>query len=336
MDENILKSLSNYVTPDLISKASSMLGESESGISQAMNAAIPSLLGGLASKADSPDVMDGIMNLVNQGGFDADSVLSDLPSLLSGKGSKSALNALNSGGNMMQMLFGDKQSGMFDTLANSAGIKSSSVKALMSMAAPMVLGYIKKSGFNASSLMKTLLSHKSDIASMLPKGMSSMMGLDSSLGDKVKRAVDKVEDEVKETVHKVEDSIPEKPKNKWMWPLIIIAAVLLLFYFMRNCNGSEAESPATNQVETEATQGIYAKATKAELDESYEVGLNPDAATIAQFEERAGKKFSMYRAYDYVEEGWLSASWETDLSSAAKKAADHKAKTGHNTGVRWK
>jgi hypothetical protein len=121
-----------------------------------------------------------------------------------------------------------------------------------------------------------------------------------------------------------------------MWPLIIIAAVLIIFYFMRNCNGSEAESPATNQVETEATDGIYAKATKAELDESYEVGISPDAATIAKFEERAGKKFSMYRAYDYDEEGWLSASWETDLSSAAKKAADHKAKTGHSTGVRWK
>ena len=271
--------------------------------------------------------------MVNQKGFDADSVLSDLPSLLSGKGNESVMD---SGGNMLQMLFGNNQSDIFDALANSAGIKSSSAKALLGMAAPMVLGYIKKSGFDASGLVKSLLSQKSDITSMLPKGMSSMMGLDSSLGDKVKKAVDKVEDEVKETVHKVEESIPDKPKNKWMWPLIIIAAVLLLFYFMRNCSGSEAESPATNQVETEAAQGIYAKATKAELDESYEVGLNPDAATIAQFEERAGKKFSMYRAYDYDEEGWLSASWETDLSSAAKKAADHKAKTGHSTGVRWK
>ena len=333
MSENLLESLSSYVTPDLISKASSMFGEPEKGVSQGMTTGIASLLGGLTSKADSSDVMDGIMSMVNQKGFDADSVLSDLPSLLSGKGNKSVMD---SGGNMLQMLFGNNQSGIFDALANSAGIKSSSAKAIMGMAAPMALGYIKKSGLDASGLVNSLLSQKSDITSMLPKGMSSMMGLDSSLGDKVKKAVDKVEDEVKETVHKVEDSIPEKPKNKWMWPLIIIAAVLILFYFMRNCGGSEADSPATNQVETEAAQGIYAKATKAELDESYEVGLNPDAATIAQFEERAGKKFSMYRAYDYDEEGWLSASWETDLSSAAKKAADHKTKTGHSTGVRWK
>lgn len=342
MDENILKSLSNYVTPDLISKASSMLGESESGISQAMNAAIPSLLGGLASKADSPDVMDGIMNMVNQKGFDADSVLSDLPSLLSGKGGSAAMDA---GGNMMQTLFGDKQSGMIDTLAKSAGIKSSSVKALMAMAAPMVLSYIKKSGFNASSLMKSLLSQKSDITSMMPKGMNSLMGLDDSLGDKVKKAFDKVEDEVRDTVDKVEDgvrdtvdkvedTISEKPKNKWLWPLIIIAAVLVLFYFMRNCNGNEA--PATNQIETEAASAIYAKATKAELDESYEVGANPDAATIAQFEEKAGKSFTMHRGYCYDEEGWLNASWGADITAAATAAADHKAKTGHNTGVRWK
>ena len=79
MDENLLKSLSSYVTPDLISKASSMLGESESGISKGMTSAIPSLLGGLVSKADNSDVLGGLMNLVNQKGFDAESVLSDLP-----------------------------------------------------------------------------------------------------------------------------------------------------------------------------------------------------------------------------------------------------------------
>ena len=321
MAENLLESLGKYVTPDLISQASSMLGESEGGISKGMNAAIPSLLGGLVGKADSSDVMDGIMGMVNQKGFDADSILSDLPSLLSGKGNKSVMD---SGGNMLNMLFGNNQSGMIDMLANSAGIKSSSAKAMMGMAAPMVLGYIKKSGFNASSLVSSLLSQKKDITSMLPKGMNSLMGFGEDVGD-----------EVKKRVGQVTDSVTEKPKNKWLWPLIIIGALLVIFYLMRNCGG-ETDTPATNTIETETTQGIYGKATQMELDESYEVGANPDAATIAKFEEKAGKKFSMYRAYDYDDDGWLSASWETDLASAAKKAADRKAKTGHNTGVRWK
>jgi hypothetical protein len=333
MDENLLKSLSSYVTPDLISKASSMLGESESGISKGMTSAIPSLLGGLVSKADNSDVLGGLMNLVNQKGFDAESVLSDLPSLLSGTGSKSVMDG---GSKMLQMLFGDNESGVFDMLADSAGIKSSSAKALMGMVAPLVMGYIKKSGFDASSLVKTLMSHKGDIASLLPKEMNSMMGLSDSFGDKVKKAVDKVEDEAKKAVDKVEDSIPEKTKNKWLWPLVIIAVVIALFFLMRNCNDDSAEAPATNQIESDATQAIFGKATQAELDESYEVGANPDAETIAKFQERAGKTFTMQRGYCYVEEGWLSPSWGTDLTAAATAAAEHKAKTGHNTGVRWK
>lgn len=333
MDDNLLKSLSSYVTPDLISQAASMLGESESGISKGMSSAIPSLLGGLLSKADSSSVMDGLMGLVNQKGFDADSILSDLPSLLSGKGSKSVMD---SGGSMLNMLFGDQESGMFDMLANSAGIKSSSAKALMGMAAPMVLGYIKKSGFDASSLVSSLLSQKNDITSMLPKGMNSLMGLDSSLGDKIKRAVDKVEEEVKETVEKVEDSFEEKPKNKWMWPVIIIVAILVVFFLMRNCGGDEPTAPATDQIETEAVQATYGKATQEELDASYEVGADPDAETIAKFQERAGKTFEQYRGYCYVEEAWLNPAWQTDRTVAGAAAADHKAKTGHNTGVRWK
>ena len=321
MDDNLLKSLSKYVTPDLISKASSMLGESESGISEGINSALAATMGGLVNKAESPDTMDGIMNLLNQKDFDSDSILSDLPSLLSGTGSKSAMD---NGSNMLKMLFGSNQSDMFDTLAKSVGIKGSSAKALMGMAAPMVMGYIKKSGFDASTLVSSLLSQKKDIASMLPKGMNSLMGLGENVGDQVKKQVDHVT-----------DSVTEKPKNKWLWPLIIIAAVLVIFYLMRNCNGSTPDTPATNQIET-ATQGIYAKSTKEELDVSYEVGLNPDPTTIAQFEERAGKKFTQHRGYWYEEEGWLNAGWETELSAASKAAADHKANTGHNTGVRWK
>jgi len=332
MDKSLLESLNNYITPDLITKASTMLGESESGISKGLNSALPALLGGLLSKADSSDGLDGVMNLVNQKGFDADSVLSDLPSLLSGKGSTSVLN---SGGNMLDMLFGDNQSGLFDTLADSAGIKGSSAKALLGMAAPMVLGYIKKSGIDASSLVKSLMSQKGDITSLLPKGMNSLLGVKDSFGDKVKEAVEKVEDEAKHAVDTAEDSLTEKPKNKWLWPLIIIAAVIVIFYLMRNCDGS-SDAPASNTIETEAAAEVYAKATQMELDESFEVGANPDATTIAKFEEKAGKKFSVHRGYCYVEESWLNPSWESDLTAAAKAAADHKTKTGHNTGVRWK
>lgn len=313
MSENLLKSLTSYVTPDLISKASSLLGESSTGISNGMSAAIPSLLGGLLNNADKTDVMDGVMGLVNQKDFDADNVMSNLSSLLGDQASKSVMG---SGNSLMQMLFGNKQSGLIDMIAGSTGIKSSSALKLMGMAAPMVLGYIKKSGFNVTSLTKALFSQKDDITSMLPKGMNSLMGF----GDKVASEVSKAADSVK-------DAVPGKPKNKWLWPVIILAGIIVLFLITRNCDGDSAE-PASTQV-------IYGTATQAELDASFELGANPDAETVAKFQERAGKTFSAYRGYCYDEKGWLNPSWDSDITASAAAAADHKAKTGHSTGVRW-
>ena len=314
MDENLLKSLSNYVTPDLISKASTLLGESEKGVSQGMSAAIPSLLSGLAGSADKSDIMNSVMGLVNQKGFDADSVMSNLSSLLTDQAPKSVMD---SGNSLMQMLFGSKQTGLMDMLANSAGIKSSSASKLMGMAAPMVLGYVKKSGFDVSSLTKALFSQKDDIASMLPKGMDSLMGFG-----------DKVTSDVKKAADSVTDAVSGKPKNKWLWPVIIIAGLILLFLITRNCGGDSAE-PTSSQV-------IYGTATQAELDASFELGANPDAETLAKFQEKAGKTFSAYRGYCYDEKGWLNPSWDSEISASASAAADHKAKTGHSTGVRWK
>jgi hypothetical protein len=322
MDLNLLKSLSSYVTPDLISKASSMLGESEDNVSKGMSLAIPTLLGGLAGKADNSNIMDGIMNLVNQDGFDSDSVLSNLSSLVSGKGNQSVLD---SGGSLLKMLFGDQQSGVFDMLGKSSGLNSSTITKLMAMAAPMLLGFVKKSGLNASSLTKLLTSQKGEIGSLLPKGFNSLMGFGDSIGDGVKKAMDDIS-----------DAVPEKPKNKWLLPIIIIAGALILFYFFRNCNGDASETPAINKIEATTDAAIYAKATKAELDESFELGANPDAETIAKFQEKANKTFTMQRAYCYDEEGWLNSSWDTNIDVSATAASYHKEKTGHSTGVRWK
>ncbi|MDZ7613775.1 MAG: DUF937 domain-containing protein [Flavobacteriaceae bacterium] len=65
MDTNLLKSLSGYITPELISQASSMLGESNSGVTKALSGSMPTLLSGLLNNANNPKVMStGIMGLV--------------------------------------------------------------------------------------------------------------------------------------------------------------------------------------------------------------------------------------------------------------------------------
>ena len=62
MSANLLDSLKGYLTPELITQASGMLGESENGISKALSATIPSLLSGLLNKSSDSGVMGSVIN----------------------------------------------------------------------------------------------------------------------------------------------------------------------------------------------------------------------------------------------------------------------------------
>ncbi len=250
MDTNLLKSLSGYLSPELISEASSLLGESNSGVTKALSGPMPTLLSGMLNNANNPSVMDGIFGLVSDKGFDSTKVLSSLPSLLSKSGNAAALGA---GTNMLNLLFGNKQSGLFDLISSFAGVKSSSTSKLMGMAAPMVLGMIGKSGLNAGSLIKLLTSQKDVIHSALPSGFSDLMGYG------------KVEKDVKKTIHDMKTPEPDKPNNKWLWPLLLAVAALALFYFMRNCNKEEVVAPVEPVVDTVAVAPVV-EAPKVDVD----------------------------------------------------------------------
>jgi len=265
MDNNLLKSLSGYITPELISEASSLLGESNSGITKALSGSVPTLLSGLLNNANNPKVMDGIMGLVNDKGFDSAKVLSSLPSLLSGRGNAATLGA---GTNMLNMLFGNKQSGLMDLISSFAGIKSSSTSKLMGMAAPMVLGLIGKSGLNAGSLIKLLTSQKEEIFGALPSGFSNLMGYGS------------IEKDVKKAIHNVKTPEPVKPKNKWLLPVLLVVAALAIFYFMRYCNKEEVAAPVEPVIDTVAVVETVVEPVIEMVKVILPNGIEVNAATV--------------------------------------------------------
>ena len=93
MSVNLLDSLKGYITPELISKASSALGESESGIAKATSAILPTLLSGLVNKSEDSNVMGSVMDLVKQTSSSSDGgVLSNLGGLLTGNSGNSGIN----------------------------------------------------------------------------------------------------------------------------------------------------------------------------------------------------------------------------------------------------
>lgn len=238
METNLVDILKGYVTPDVISKASTMLGESESGVYKGVSASIPTLLSGLVHKSNDSSTMESVMNLINENSSNYDNVLSNLPSLLTGYGNSTALD---SGSKLMALLFKNKQSDTTDVIARTSGIKDSSAASLLGMAAPMLLSYFAKSGMTLSSLKSLLSSQKENILSAAPSGLN--LGFGST-----------IDNDIRGKIHDVRKA--ESSSAKWLIPLLLVGAGLFaLFFFSKGCNRKEASTAvATETVDTLTTK----------------------------------------------------------------------------------
>ncbi|MFB9054042.1 DUF937 domain-containing protein [Formosa undariae] len=218
MDNDLLKSLNNYITPDLITQASDTLGETESNVYKTMSSAIPTLLIGLLNKCKDITTMDMIMSLVNSNDLDTSGVLLDLPRSLSSDRKKSTVEA---GTTMLNLLFGNKQSGLFDILGGASGVKKTSVSRIMLMTGPMILAYIRKSGYTLDTLKIALLFQEDEIIKNVPAELPGFL----KQGQYVKP-------EKKARVRTNKKKKKEAPKTKWILPFLIFIASLLILYIM--------------------------------------------------------------------------------------------------------
>jgi OmpA-OmpF porin, OOP family len=233
MSFNILDAAKGYLTPDLISKASSFLGENESGITKAVSGILPTVLSGMVSKASSgghgaTEVFNAAKE-TNNSGF-----LGGLGNVFSDGG-----GMLNKGVDLLKGLFGDKLSGIISTVASFAGIKTSSVSSLFSMAAPVAAGTLGKhavdNNLDAGGLASLLSSQKSSIMNMLPAGLgglTSMLGLGKA-GDAVSAATNAGSANVKEAYHHTENTVRKAGGLGWLtWFLPLLLAGLLAWWFL--------------------------------------------------------------------------------------------------------
>jgi hypothetical protein len=192
MSVNILELLNSGIGKQLIGQAGSMLGESDSGIQSAVGSMMPALLGGMMSKAATPQGAGDLFKMVQGLNIDTGS-LGNIAGMLAGAaGGGGGASALQSMGTSLLtgLLGGDKTNNLASALASVAGIKPSSASSLLSLGAPLVMGVVKKmvgdGGLDASGLASALLGQKSALqgVNLDPRitgalgfnSMSSMLG----------------------------------------------------------------------------------------------------------------------------------------------------------------
>lgn len=281
MSFNLVDTVKGLFTSDLISKAASSLGESEGGISKALSGLVPSLLGGLLSKASSG--AEGAGSLLNMA---KDAISSgSIPNpagLLGGGGGSGALGGLSGGLDALKGLFGNKLGDITRVISNFSGIKESSASTLMSAAAPATLGVIGKyateNNLNASGLASMLSAQKDNILSALPSGLGSLQGLLGlgSIGAAVSSLTGAARPSASTVSHAAAGAAEKAGGGlRWLMPLLLaILVIALVWYFARGCGSSTNTVTVVDTaapVNTDTTMNMAPVSIKVKLPDGTEL-----------------------------------------------------------------
>lgn len=246
---NLLSIVKNYLPASLVQETARQTGESENSISNLMGAAIPSVLGGLIaqSQTDSNGIFSLVKSAANAG------ILNKLGSIVDVNQSSNA-GSFNIW-TILQQLFGHKLQGLVTSLAGFAGVKESSAQTVLGLSGAASLGavgtYVEENNLDANGLNTFLQSQKSQLASWAPAGfdfskMAGVLGLGSLFAANPAGEINNISNTPPPPP--AYSSHPEPPKkgNGWLVPLIILAALGgLIWYLMKSCNKEAANNSGT-------------------------------------------------------------------------------------------
>jgi OOP family OmpA-OmpF porin len=239
MAGSILESLMGMLSPQVVGPVASQLGESTDTVQRGLQTGSAALLAGLAAKVGQPGFLGQIFSLVTNPANTSSAlsgVTSNLGSLASGVTNSPIANL---GSQFLSNIFGSNLSNVTDTIGRSTGLASGKAGALLSMAAPLVLGvlgqHVRQNGSSAADLGNTLKAEAPSFQKFLPAGLGSLLGGASNL---VTAAPAKV----------------AAAGNRWLWPLVLLAVLVLaaLWFFNRS------KEPVSNAVQTAADTGASA------------------------------------------------------------------------------
>ncbi|MFN0176798.1 MAG: DUF937 domain-containing protein [Saprospiraceae bacterium] len=209
---NILDSVRDYLSPDLLSEAAKIYGENEVGIAKAISSLAPTILAGLLEKCGDSHAIDDVFSTLRD--FNP-GILANLDSLLDGDS-----DLKEKSGQLLGVIFGAKMPAITNAVASFSGVKQSSASSLLGFAGPLVMALFSKKiseeGLTASKFVGYLLSQRNIIVSLLPAGVGALLGManaghGNSIQGKTGIAL------------------------AWTWPLLLLIGLgLAIIYFLKN------------------------------------------------------------------------------------------------------
>ena len=237
---SMLDAVRDLVTPDLIARMSAHTGDSEATMSKGFSAAIPLLLSSLAGKGDDTSFMSHVAGIAADTASDTNA-LTRLPQVVT---SASGIDTTTTTGRWLSSLFSSNLGGVIDGISRFAGIGKGSAGSLLSIAAPIVLGYLgrlmRSDNIGAAGLADRLRIQSSAFAAAVPSELASLL------------PTARVPADVARTVAR--DTVPaaavaaDHSRRAWAVPLLVGAlAIGSLIWW----NGRHQVQPRVAKVETQ-------------------------------------------------------------------------------------
>jgi outer membrane protein OmpA-like peptidoglycan-associated protein len=243
---NLLEILEKIFGGNFAALASRFLGEPESNTKSAITSMLPALLGSIVQKGSTPGGASALMNTLNSSQVDAN-LLGKISELFATGGGNQLVNA---GSGILSSLLGSKANSLTGALSSMSGISGTSATSLIAMAAPLIMGALKKivgeQGLNANGLMSLLGNQTRTLQNAIDPRLSQAMGLSlPGVAPAAREAVDTASSGV----------------NKALPWIILVLAGLLGLWLLRNCSSEKARRAAEET--KSATEAAAQKTTEA-------------------------------------------------------------------------
>jgi OmpA-OmpF porin, OOP family len=213
---SMLDSFRELAGPAILSLVTRQTNEPESAVARAFSAAIPAMAATIANRADDHDFMRELTDLATRFAADPDP-LKGIGRIVS---SSSGIDTNTASGSWLSSLFGHNLVPMVDSLANYAGIRGSSAGTILSVCAPLVLGYIgrliRSENLTTAGLADKLRAHRNQFASAVPLGFEMPESFHTPFRA-ARTAVD-------ETTRRVQAN--NEPASSWTVPVLALLGLL--------------------------------------------------------------------------------------------------------------
>ena len=255
MATNLVSSIMQLLTPDLVAKIAQTLGINPEVAQKAVSAGVPAILASFTGLAANPAGAQQLSDTLKQ---QHPGMLSQTTDAISGADQKTIAD---SGSSLLSgLLGGGGQNALVSAVSNFSGINQTAGKSMLGLLAPVVVGALgqqqRSGGLDANGLANLLSSQKDQIAAAMPSGLANTLaarGMLDAFGSSLRHGADtaaaatgRMAGTVSDTAagaRQVAYAASRKPPTAslpyWILALLVLAG--LGWYFLRDHSQQLAE-----------------------------------------------------------------------------------------------